>query len=152
MRLYSLIKSVERGGLWRLAHGGDDDEEDNGINQLFVHVAVSKQRQADSLHFLCGFDPDALGIHSVSMRPKLEALELSDDPTQYTGPSFVIVIVFTEKMRDVFHSFLEQRGVNESLFPFLQAWLYVKDHRNLLRWFKSVGTHMFMNTHLPKTL
>ncbi|KAG2291811.1 hypothetical protein Bca52824_038480 [Brassica carinata] len=111
------------------------------------------------------------------MRPKLEALELSDDPTQYTGPSFDfqdlptnkglgfglffihfsilkkgIVIVFTEKMRDVFHSFLEQWGVNESLFPFLQAWLYVKDHRNLLRWFKSVGTHMFMNTHLPKTL
>ncbi|CAN7069983.1 unnamed protein product [Brassica oleracea var. botrytis] len=43
-------------------------------------------------------------------------------------------------MRDVFHSFLEERGVNESLFPFLQAWIYVKDHRNLLRWFKSVGT------------
>ncbi|KAF3532702.1 hypothetical protein DY000_02036758 [Brassica cretica] len=34
-----------------------------------------------------------------------------------------------EKMRDVFHSFLEERGVNESLFPFLQAW------------FKSVGTY-----------
>ncbi|CAN6985150.1 unnamed protein product [Brassica rapa subsp. trilocularis] len=34
-----------------------------------------------------------------------------------------------EKMRDVFHSFLEERGVNESLFPFLQALLYVKDHR-----------------------
>ncbi|KAL0687070.1 hypothetical protein Bca4012_086747 [Brassica carinata] len=44
-------------------------------------------------------------------------------------------------MRDVFHSFLEERGVNESLFPFLQAWIYVKDHRNLLRWFKSVGTY-----------
>ncbi|KAH0900980.1 hypothetical protein HID58_040483 [Brassica napus] len=40
-------------------------------------------------------------------------------------------------MRGVFHSFLEERGVNESLFPFLQAWIYVKDHRNLLRWFKS---------------
>ena len=50
-----------------------------------------------------------------------------------------------EKMRDVFHSFLEERGVNESLFPFLQAWLYVKDHRNLLRWFKSVGTYVHEN-------
>ena len=29
-----------------------------------------------------------LGIHSVSMRPKLEDLELSDDPARYTGPSF----------------------------------------------------------------
>ncbi|WZY68328.1 hypothetical protein YC2023_000568 [Brassica napus] len=67
-----------------------------------------------------------LGIHSVSMRPKLEDLELSDDPARYTGPSFEEL---DEKMRDVFHSFLEERGVNESLFPFLQALLYVKDHR-----------------------
>ncbi|KAF8088178.1 hypothetical protein N665_0550s0028 [Sinapis alba] len=127
----------------RLAHGGgDDDEEDDGINQLFLHVAVSKPNQAESLHFLCGLYPDALGIHSVSMRPKLEDLELSDDPARYTGPSFEEL---DEKMRDIFHSFLEERGVNESLFPFLQAWLYVKDHRNLLRWFKSVGTYVHEN-------
>ncbi|CAN6911712.1 hypothetical protein Bca4012_086765 [Brassica carinata] len=125
----------------RLAHGGDD-EDDDGINQLFLHVAVSKPNQAESLHFLCGLYPDALGIHSVSMRPKLEDLELSDDPARYTGPSFEEL---DEKMRDVFHSFLEERGVNESLFPFLQAWLYVKDHRNLLRWFKSVGTYVHEN-------
>ncbi|RID77616.1 hypothetical protein BRARA_A00513 [Brassica rapa] len=60
------------------------------------------------------------------LRPKLEDLELSDDPARYTGPSFEEL---DEKMRDVFHSFLEERGVNESLFPFLQALLYVKDHR-----------------------
>ncbi|WZY68357.1 hypothetical protein YC2023_000597 [Brassica napus] len=145
----------------RLAHGGDDEDED-GINQLFLHVAVSKPNQAESLHFLCGLYPDALGIHSVSMRPKLEDLELSDDPARYTGPSFDLLIFWLfdvekyelrmggrrvleeldEKMRDVFHSYLEERGVNESLFPFLQAWLYVKDHRNLLRWFKSVGTYV----------
>ncbi|CAN8327029.1 unnamed protein product [Cochlearia groenlandica] len=123
----------------RLAHGSGDEEEDDdgGINQLFLHVAVSKEGKADSLHFLCGLYPDALGIHSVSMRPKLESLEISEDSTLYTGPSFEEL---DEKMRDVFHGFLEERGVNESLFPFLQAWLYVKDHRNLLRWFKSVGT------------
>ncbi|KAJ4868427.1 Mitochondrial glycoprotein family protein [Raphanus sativus] len=126
----------------RLAHGGGDDEDEDGINQLFLHVAVSKPNQAESLHFLCGLYPDALGIHSVSMRPKLEDLELSDDPARYTGPSFEEL---DEKMRDVFHSFLEERGVNESLFPFLQAWLYVKDHRNLLRWFKSVGTYVHEN-------
>lgn len=44
-----------------------------------------------------------------------------------------------EETRDAFHSFIEERGINESLFPFLQAWLYVKDHRNLMRWFKSAG-------------
>ncbi|AEE86088.1 putative mitochondrial glycoprotein [Arabidopsis thaliana] len=131
----------------RLAHGGDE-EDDGGINQLFLHVAVSKPNQPDSLHFLCGLYPDALGIHSVSMRPKLEALEMSDDPTQYTGPSFEEL---DEKMRDVFHGFLEERGVNESLFPFLQAWLYVKDHRNLLRWFKSVGTFVHENPSAENT-
>jgi len=56
-----------------------------------------------------------------------------------------------EKMRDVFHGFLEERGVNESLFPFLQAWLYVKDHRNLLRWFKSVGTFVHENPSAENT-
>ncbi|KFK29874.1 hypothetical protein AALP_AA7G190200 [Arabis alpina] len=126
----------------RLAHGGGDEEDDDGINQLFLHVAVAKQNQANSLHFLCGLYPDAIGIHSVSMRPKLESLDLSDDPARYTGPSFEEL---DEKMRDVFHGFLEDRGINESLFPFLQAWLYVKDHRNLLRWFKSVGTFVHEN-------
>lgn len=46
----------------------------------------------------------------------------------------------SEKVRDRLHSYIDERGINESLFPFLQAWLYVKDHRNLIRWFKSVGT------------
>lgn len=45
-----------------------------------------------------------------------------------------------ERMRDALHSYIEERGVDESLFPFLQAWLYVKDHKNLLHYFKTVGT------------
>ncbi|XP_010526127.1 PREDICTED: uncharacterized protein At2g39795, mitochondrial [Tarenaya hassleriana] len=121
----------------RLSHVVGDDEDDDGINQLFLHVDVSKPGQADSLHFLCGLYPDALGIHSISMRPKLEDSEMLDVSTRYTGPAFEEL---DEKMRDAFHGFLEERGVDESLFPFLQAWLYVKDHRNLLRWFKTVGT------------
>lgn len=44
------------------------------------------------------------------------------------------------KVRDAFHLYIEARGINESLFPFLQAWLYVKDHRKLMKWFKTVGT------------
>lgn len=47
--------------------------------------------------------------------------------------------VLDEKMRDAFHSYIEERGVNESLFNFLQAWMYVKEHRSLMRWFKTVG-------------
>jgi hypothetical protein len=42
-------------------------------------------------------------------------------------------------MRDAFHGYIEERGVNDSLFKFLQAWLYVKEHRNLMRWFKTMG-------------
>ncbi|XP_038711104.1 uncharacterized protein At2g39795, mitochondrial [Tripterygium wilfordii] len=125
--------------------GGDDDGDD-GINQLFLHVDVSKPDQNVSVHFLCGLYPDALGIHSVSMRSKLEMSE-SLTISKYNGPVFEDL---DERMRDTLHGYIEERGVNESLFPFLQAWLYVKDHRNLLRWFKTVGS--FINEDkLPKT-
>ncbi|OAY38994.1 hypothetical protein MANES_10G059400v8 [Manihot esculenta] len=114
--------------------GGEDDEDD--INQLFLHVDVSKPGQEKSLHFLCGLYPDALGIHSVSLRTKIDDSRLLEDPYGYNGPHFGEL---DEKMRDALHSFIEERGVNESLFNFLQAWLYVKEHRNLMRWFKTVG-------------
>ncbi|KAK4743043.1 hypothetical protein SAY87_001044 [Trapa incisa] len=118
---------------------GDDDGTDDDINQLFLHVSVWKPQPDVSLHFLCGLYPDALGIHSVSMRPKAEAEAsyLIVAPSKYGGPVFEEL---SEKVRDGLHSYIEERGINESLFPFLQAWLYVKDHRNLVRWFKSVGT------------
>ncbi|XP_022736723.1 mitochondrial acidic protein MAM33 isoform X2 [Durio zibethinus] len=123
--------------LANIIRGEGDDPEEDGINQLFLHVDVSKPGQEESLQFLCGLYPDALGIHSVSMRPKLDSSEDVVVPSKYNGPVFEDL---DENMRDALHSFIEERGVNESLFPFLQAWLYVKDHRNLLRWFKSVGT------------
>ncbi|KAK4337641.1 hypothetical protein RND71_042128 [Anisodus tanguticus] len=131
--------------------GGGGDEED-GINQLFLHVDISKPGRKESLHFLCGLYPDALGIHSVSLRPKAEPSGFLAVPTNYGGPVFHYSSIdilphryihlfrdIDEKMRDALHSFIEERGINESLFPFLQAWLYVKDHRNLMRWFKTVG-------------
>ncbi|XP_037495990.1 uncharacterized protein LOC105640816 [Jatropha curcas] len=180
--------------------GGEDDDDD--INQLFLHVDVSKPGQEKSLQFLCGLYPDALGIHSFGnsilcvvdvaveqafsaggqildpTRSRLspnnvEMQECVDDWTRAalrtqdqqnssdddnsdslteTSVSFVLSIMcdellidreLDEKMRDALHSYIEERGVNESLFNFLQAWLYVKDHRNLMRWFKSVG--MFIN-------
>ena len=71
--------------------GEDDDEEDDGMNQLFVHVEISKPGQHDSLHFLCGLYPDALGIHSVSMRSKMESSEAAALPvllSRYNGPTF----------------------------------------------------------------
>ncbi|CAA3005179.1 mitochondrial acidic MAM33 [Olea europaea subsp. europaea] len=117
--------------------GDSGDDIDDGINQLFLHVDISKPGQKESLHFLCGLYPDALGIHSVSMRPKADSSGFLVVPTKYNGPIFEDL---DEKVRDALHGYIEERGVNESLFPFLQAWLYVKDHRNLLRWFKTVGT------------
>ncbi|KAF5959028.1 hypothetical protein HYC85_000237 [Camellia sinensis] len=100
-------------------------------------VDISKPGQKESLHFLCGLYPDALGIHSVSMRPKLETSGFLVVPTKYNGPVFQDL---DEGMRDALHSYIEERGINENLFPFLQAWLYVKDNRNLMRWFRAVGT------------
>ncbi|KAK9156914.1 hypothetical protein Scep_003488 [Stephania cephalantha] len=115
--------------------GGDEDDEDS-INQLFLHVDVSRLGRERSLHFLCGLYPDAVGIHSVSLKPKFQSLQAFAVPKKYDGPVFQDL---DEKTRDALHGFIEERGINETLFPFLQAWLYVKDHRNLMRWFKSVG-------------
>ncbi|KAK7300062.1 hypothetical protein RJT34_10894 [Clitoria ternatea] len=122
------------------------DDEDEAINQLFIHVDVSKPSQNESLIFLCGLYEDALGIHSVSIRPKVEGSGYLLIPTHYTGPVFAEL---DEKMRDAFHSYIEERGVNESLFKFLQAWLYVKEHRNLMRWFKTTG--LFIDGKKPAT-
>ncbi|KAK2634542.1 hypothetical protein Ddye_029334 [Dipteronia dyeriana] len=111
-------------------------EDDDVIDQLFLHVDVSKPGQKNSMQFLCGLYPDALGIHSVSLRPKLEADGSLQDPSKYNGPVFGDL---DERMRDEFHSYIEERGINSDLFLFLQAWLYVKENRNLMRWFRSVG-------------
>ncbi|KAK0592716.1 hypothetical protein LWI29_024175 [Acer saccharum] len=121
----------------RLAQHYDDDDV---IDQLFLHVDVSKPGQKDSMQFLCGLYPDALGIHSVSLRPKLEAGGSLQDPSKYNGPVFGDL---DERMRDEFHSYIEERGINSDLFQFLQAWLYVKENRNLMRWFSYVGYIIF---------
>lgn len=68
--------------------GAGEDDGDDSINQLFLHVDVSKPGQQDSLHFLCGLYPDALGIHSISMRPKAESSGFLILPSQYNGPVF----------------------------------------------------------------
>ncbi|KAJ8900076.1 hypothetical protein K2173_024192 [Erythroxylum novogranatense] len=115
---------------------GDGEDDDGDIDQLFLHVDISKEGREKSLQFLCGLYPDALGIHSVSFRPKVESLNFQGALSTYNGPTFEYL---DERMRDALHSFIDERGVNESLFNFLQAWMYVKDHRNLLRWFKTVG-------------
>lgn len=67
--------------------GGSGEDYGNDINQLFVHVDISKPGQKESLHFLCGLYPDALGIHSVTLRPKSESSFLGV-PTNYNGPVF----------------------------------------------------------------
>ncbi|KAB2089755.1 hypothetical protein ERO13_A03G069600v2 [Gossypium hirsutum] len=76
--------------LANIIRGEGDDPEDDGINQLFLHVDVSKPGQEDSLQFLCGLYPDALGIHSVSMRPKDESSLDVVPPSKYNGPVFQI--------------------------------------------------------------
>ncbi|XVF08946.1 hypothetical protein REPUB_Repub07fG0048500 [Reevesia pubescens] len=74
--------------LANIIRGEGDDPEEDGINQLFLHVDVSKPGQEDSLQFLCGLYPDALGIHSVSMRPKIDSSEGGVAPSKYNGPVF----------------------------------------------------------------
>ncbi|KAF8663839.1 hypothetical protein HU200_055173 [Digitaria exilis] len=134
-----------------LPTGADSDSDSEGagadggmsasISQLLLHVDISKPGAGKSLQFLCGLYPDAVGIHSVCLRAKnaesWEGNMASKGGGEYRGRIFQEL---DEKVRDALHLYIEARSINEKLFPFLQAWLYVKDHRNLIRWFKSVGT------------
>lgn len=75
--------------LVNIVPGGDgDDDDDDGINHLFLHVTISKPRSKDSLHFLCALYPDALGIHSVSLRPELTSSGFVVVPSKYSGPCY----------------------------------------------------------------
>jgi complement component 1 Q subcomponent-binding protein len=67
---------------------GESDGNDEDVNQFFLHVDVSKPGQDKSLHFLCGLYPDALGVHSVSLRPKLDSADFLEVTATYSGPQF----------------------------------------------------------------
>ncbi|EHA8589423.1 putative Mitochondrial glycoprotein [Cocos nucifera] len=67
--------------------GAEGDDGDDSINQLFLHVDVSKPGRKESLHFLCGLYPDAVGIHSVCLRPKVAASG-SASLSKYQGRAF----------------------------------------------------------------
>nr|XP_011469331.1 PREDICTED: uncharacterized protein LOC101292157 isoform X2 [Fragaria vesca subsp. vesca] len=66
----------------------DADADADDINQLFIHVDVSKPSEKESLLFLCALYPDALGIHSVSMRRMAEPSALRSSALRYNGPRF----------------------------------------------------------------
>ncbi|XP_071708133.1 uncharacterized protein [Rutidosis leptorrhynchoides] len=92
---------------------------------------------------LPGVDPGEIGededirILTVSLRPKQEPLVLLEGPSMYDG---YIIEDFDDKMGDAFFDYIEERGITASLFPFLHAWLYDKENRRLMHWFKSAGT------------
>ncbi|BBN68452.1 Mitochondrial glycoprotein family protein [Prunus dulcis] len=98
--------------------GGEDDGADDGDE---IKPVVPARRR---------FETRAEGCFGcIFRRPNLGRCALN---------SKSIKSDLDEKIRDAFHNYIEERGVGDSLFPFLRAWLYVKDHRNLMRWFKSV--------------
>ncbi|CAA0829247.1 Mitochondrial glycoprotein family protein [Striga hermonthica] len=68
--------------------GSGEDYGADSVNQLFVYVDISKPQLKESLHFLCGLYPDALGIHSVSLRPKTESSGFVVASSKYNGPVF----------------------------------------------------------------
>ncbi|GLJ30822.1 hypothetical protein SUGI_0612070 [Cryptomeria japonica] len=122
---------------------GDDSNEEN-INQLFLIVVIAKGDKGPALQFLCDLYPDAMGIQSVSLTER-ENLSIRTMflPKGYQGPDFRDL---DRELQKAFRIYLEERGINEELFPFLQAWLYVKEHRHLMRWLKTVGTFISNQT------
>ncbi|XP_074577763.1 uncharacterized protein LOC141834212 [Curcuma longa] len=104
---------------------GAEDHSLGFISELLLHVGVSRSGRNNSLLFLCGLYPDSVGIHSVCLLPKL-------NPDSYQGRVFMEL---DEKLRAQLSRYLEDRGVDDKLFPFVQTWLYLKSHHNLVNWF-----------------
>ncbi|XP_064991128.1 uncharacterized protein LOC135628420 [Musa acuminata AAA Group] len=120
--------------------GGNEDEVDRGhdfISELFLYVNVSRPGRSNSLLFLCVLYPDAVGIHSVCLISK-------QTPDLSQGRVF---LALDQQLRDAFCIYLEERGVSKRLFPFLQSWLYLKDHHNIMNWFRKVSD--FINDIKP---
>ncbi|KAG6538559.1 uncharacterized protein LOC122012434 [Zingiber officinale] len=107
---------------------GAEDHSPGFISDLLLHVGVSRGR-SNSLLFLCGLYPDSVGIHSVCLLSKL-------NPDSYQGRVFMEL---DEKLRAQLSRYLEDRGVDDRLFPFVQDWLYLKNHHNLVNWFGKLG-------------
>ncbi|XP_011622696.1 uncharacterized protein LOC18432407 isoform X2 [Amborella trichopoda] len=135
MRLANLLPSEAQHQPEQGEENGDED-----IKQLLLHAHFTRTDRSNSLHFLCALYPDAMGIQAVSIRPRntnRSPPSFIGVPSEYQPASFLDL---DAKLRDGLYEYLDERGVNESLFAFLQAWLYVKDHRHLMRWLKAVGT------------
>ncbi|XP_071708130.1 uncharacterized protein [Rutidosis leptorrhynchoides] len=116
---FTVVKgALESGGPVLKRTYEDEEISISVMRMLFLHAEISKRGQGYLLHFLCGLCPDALGIHKEeTLRHKHETSGLLEVPS---------------RMRDAFHGYIEKRGITNSLFPFLQIWLYVKDHRRLV--------------------
>lgn len=125
-------------------NGEVDDSDEENFNQLFLSVAILKGDEGPALQFICDLYPDAMGIQSVAIKDRKDiSKQTLIIPQGYEGPSFQDL---DKKLQQAFRQYLEERGINESLFRFLQAWLYVKEHRNLMQWFKTVGTFITKQT------
>lgn len=125
-------------------NGEVDDSDDENYNQLFLSVAILKGDEGPALQFICDLYPDAMGVQSVALKDRKDISKKTLIlPTGYEGPSFQDL---DRKLQHAFHKYLEERGINEELFRFLQAWLYVKEHRCLMQWFKTVGTFLTKQT------
>lgn len=125
-------------------NGEVDDSDEENFSQLFLSVAILKGDEGPALQFICDLYPDAMGIQSVALKDRKDISKRTLIlPEGYEGPSFQDL---DKKLQLAFHRYLEERGINEGLFRFLQAWLYVKEHRSLMQWLKTVGTFITKQT------
>ena len=109
-----------------------------------MSVVILKGDEGPTLQFICDLYPDAIGIQSVSLKDRKDISKRTLIlPKGYEGPSFQDL---DKKLQQAFHRYLEEHGINEGLFHFLQVLLYVKEHRNLMQWLKTVGTFLSKQT------
>eukprot|EP00252_Welwitschia_mirabilis_P015920 TRINITY_DN3531_c0_g1_i1.p1 TRINITY_DN3531_c0_g1~~TRINITY_DN3531_c0_g1_i1.p1 ORF type:complete len:234 (-),score=37.68 TRINITY_DN3531_c0_g1_i1:243-944(-) len=114
----------------------NNDASGDSLDELFLMVIITKGNKGRALQFLCDLYPDALSIVSISLR---DISGISDQdmlfPSGYE-PNFSHL---NQDLQLAFRKYLDDRGINEDLFRFLQAWLYAKEHRKIMQWLKTAG-------------
>ncbi|KAL5709460.1 hypothetical protein ACHQM5_020144 [Ranunculus cassubicifolius] len=110
---------------------GKDDEESDPASSLAMVVSVSKGKNEPCLEFCCTAYSDEIVIDSLFVKNP----ESSDDGFDYEGPDFADL---DQELQEAFNVYLQDRGIKPSTTNFLFEYMFNKEHKEYLRWLKTV--------------
>ncbi|KAK1306575.1 Uncharacterized protein QJS10_CPA10g00059 [Acorus calamus] len=109
-----------------------DDKDDDESDQQCISIILKIHKKTGTLlEFNCTARSNEITIDQLTMKPDGED---SDDADVYR-PKFSDL---DEKLQDSLYRYLEERGVQSSLFEFLREYMTNKDEREYLHWLKNI--------------